>query len=157
MNFFLWNMLLALAWAFAVGDLSASSLAAGFLLGWAALWLGGGLLGSRPYTRRLVKIVEFAAFFARELLVANLRVARDVLTPKHYMRPAILAVPLDAQTDVEIVLLANLISLTPGTLSLDVSPDRRILFVHSMYTEDPETVKRQLKQGFERRVLELTR
>ncbi|REK18424.1 MAG: Na+/H+ antiporter subunit E [Planctomycetota bacterium] len=157
MIFFLWNLLLALAWAFAVGVPSTGNLLLGFALGWGVLWLGRSILGSGDYTRRIAKIAEFAVFFAWKLLVANIRVARDVLTVKNYMQPAILAVPLDARTDAEIVLLANLISLTPGTLSLDVSHDRRFLYVHSMYTDDPEQAKLQLKQGFERRVLEVLR
>ena len=157
MIFFLWNMMLALVWTFAIGDLTASSLAIGFVLGWLVLCLGRDVIGSRDYTRRTRKIAELAGFFAWELLLANLRVAWDVLTVKHYMRPAIVAVPLEAATDGEITLLANLISLTPGTLVIDISPDRRVLFVHSMYTNDPGRVRQQLKEGFERRVLEVLR
>jgi multicomponent Na+:H+ antiporter subunit E len=154
---FLWNVMLALVWTFAIGDLTASSLAIGFVLGWFVLWLGRDVVGARDYTRRTRKIAELAGFFAWELLVANLRVAWDVVTLRHYMRPAIVAVPLDVTTDGAITLLSNLISLTPGTLIIDISPDRRILYVHSMYTDDPEVVKRQLKEGFERRVLEVMR
>lgn len=157
MIYFLWNVMLALVWTFAIGDLTASSLAIGFVLGWMALWLGRDVIGARDYTWRTRKIIELAAFFAWELVLANLRVAWDVLTAKHHMRPAILAVPLEARTDAEITLLANLISLTPGTLIVDISPDRQFLYVHSMYTDDPEQVKQQLKQGFERRVLEVLR
>jgi multicomponent Na+:H+ antiporter subunit E len=72
------------------------------------------------------------------------------------MRPGIIAIPLDARTDLEITLLANLITLTPGTLSLDVSADRRVLYIHVMYidNDDIEAVRRNIKDGFERRVLE---
>jgi len=73
------------------------------------------------------------------------------------MRPGILAVPLDAQSDAEITLLANLLTLTPGTLSLDVSPDRRFLYVHIMYITDADATRRRIKDGFERRVLEVLR
>ena len=66
-------------------------------------------------------------------------------------------VPLDATTDAEIALLANLVTLTPGTLSLDVSADRRVLYVHGMFVDDPDELRRAVKQGFERRVLELLR
>ena len=68
-----------------------------------------------------------------------------------------MAVPLDARTDAEITLFANVVSLTPGSLSLEVSPDRRTLYVHAMFLDDPDTFCRELKQGFERRVLELMR
>jgi multicomponent Na+:H+ antiporter subunit E len=73
------------------------------------------------------------------------------------MRPGVVAVPLDARTDAEITLLANLITLTPGTLSLDVSADRSFLYVHAMYVDDVNDVKRQIKDGFERRLLEVMR
>lgn len=65
--------------------------------------------------------IRFRGYFLWQLLLSNLRVAYDVITPRLYMRPGILAVPLDAEIDLEITLLANLITLTPGTLSLDVS------------------------------------
>ena len=89
------------------------------------------------------------------LVLANLRVAHDVITPRLYARPAIIAVPLEARTDLEITLLANLISLTPGSLSLDVSPDKSCMFVHGMFVDDPEAFRREIKDGFERRIGEL--
>ena len=68
-----------------------------------------------------------------------------------------MAVPLDAETDVEITLLANLITMTPGSLSIDVSDDRGVIYVHSMFIDDPEEFRRTIKDDFERRVLELLR
>ena len=65
--------------------------------------------------------------------------------------------PLDAKTDAEITLLANVVTLTPGTLSLDVSPDRSTLYVHAMFLESPEALRRDIKEGFEKRILELLR
>jgi multicomponent Na+:H+ antiporter subunit E len=75
------------------------------------------------------------------------------------MNPAILALPLDVNTDREIVTLATLITFTPGTLSLEISPDRKFLYVHEMYVPngDVEKVKQKLKNGFERRLIQLTR
>jgi multicomponent Na+:H+ antiporter subunit E len=66
-------------------------------------------------------------------------------------------VPLDAKTDFEIMMVANLISLTPGTLSIDLSEDRRYLYVHVMFMQDVAEVRRELKQGLEKRVLEVLR
>lgn len=105
------------------------------------------------------QVVYFVLFFLWELWVANLRVAFDVLTPPYQMKPGIIAVPLDARTDAEITLLTNLITLTPGTLSLDISTDRRVLYVHTMYIDrgDIDRARRQIKEGFERRVLEVLR
>ena len=63
--------------------------------------------------------------------------------------------PLDVKSDAGILLVANLIALTPGTLSLDLSRDRRTLYVHAMFIDDPDALRRELKQGMERRVIEV--
>ncbi len=107
--------------------------------------------------RKIPQLLSFLLFYLRELLRANLRVAHDAVTPTHHMRPAILAVPLEARTDFEILLLANLITMTPGSLSLEVSRDRRTLFVHVMYVADPEKMRREIQTHIERRVLDLLR
>jgi len=84
-------------------------------------------------------------------------VAYDVITPTFYMKPGIVAIPLSAETDLEITLLANLISLTPGTLSLDISDDRKVLYVHGMFINDKDEFIEGVKSGFERRLLEIMR
>lgn len=86
-------------------------------------------------------LVYFIVYFCYEVVRANIRVAIEVGTVKFSMEPGIRAVPLDAKTDFEIAMLSNLITLTPGTLSLDVSEDRRTVFVHTMYRADIEDFK----------------
>ena len=157
MNHFVYNVLLAFVWAFSMGELTLGQLLTGFALGYLVLCASRNLIGCGGYCRRVIMLLRFVGFFLWQIVKTNLRVAYEVLTPTHYMRPGILAMPLDAKTDLEITLLANLISLTPGTLSLDISPDRRFLFVHSMYIRDFEQEKRALKDGFERRLLEILR
>ena len=157
MKVFLLNLLLALLWAAAVGSIDAAHLVVGGVIGYAVLWLTRSVLGPTLYFARLPRPIGFAVFFLRELVLSNLRVAWDVLTPRPHRRPGVVAVPLDAATDAEITLLANLLTLTPGTLSLDVSPDRRVLYVHGMFIDDPEATRRGIKQEYERRVLELLR
>jgi multicomponent Na+:H+ antiporter subunit E len=115
------------------------------------------LLGPTQYFRKLPESIRFTFFFLRELIHSNLRVAWDVISPKSRRKPGIVAIPLDARTDIEITFLANLITLTPGTLSLDVSDDRSVLYVHGMFVEDVQLMREQIKNGFERRVLELLR
>ncbi len=152
-----WNLALAAVWAAALGEFSLVNLGVGFALGFAILAVGGGAFGTSRYPEKSLRFVEFAAFFLGQLLLSSIRVASDVLTPTHQARPAIVAVPLDAETDAEITLLANLVSLTPGSLSLDVSDDRSVLYVHVMFLDDVEACRREIKDGFERRVLELLR
>lgn len=154
MNLLLLNIFLAIGWASLMGSFSLASLAAGFVVGYLALWIARPLFGESTYFLRVWRVLRLAGLFLYELLVSSLRVAWDVVTPAHLSRPGIIAMPLDAKGDTEILLVASLISLTPGTLSLDVSPDRKTLYVHGMFVEDPEALKRELKEGMERSVIE---
>jgi multicomponent Na+:H+ antiporter subunit E len=95
-------------------------------------------------------------FFTKELIMANLKVAYDVLTPTNLMKPGVIAMPLRAKTDMEITILANAISLTPGSLSLDVSTDRLVLYVHVMYLYDEQEVLSELKR-LETKILRVMR
>ena len=157
MNYFLLNIGLALVWVILTGAFGPINLAVGFVLGYLTLRLAQRVLGASAYFSKVWQIGGFVLFFLRELLTANIRVAIDVLTPKHHMQPRVLAVPLDALTDTEITFFANALSLTPGTLSLDVSTDRRVLYIHAMYAADAEATRRVIKAGLEWRVLGLTR
>ena len=129
----------------------------GFVLGFLVLFFSRRVVGSPNYFVKVRQVVGLILFFIWELVLANLRVAYDVLTPRHLMRPGVIAIPLEAKTDIEITILSNLITLTPGTLSLDVSADRRVLYIHAMYIGDIDDVRRKIKNGFERRVLEVLR
>jgi multicomponent Na+:H+ antiporter subunit E len=158
MTTFVWNLLLALIWATVLDDLSPRGLLIGFVVSY--LMLGAawrlGLGESRAggsYFRKVFESVAFVAWFARELTVANVRMIRYTVSPLRAMSPGIVAVPLDDDlTDLEITTLANLVSLTPGTLSLDVTPDRRTLYVHAMDASDPAAVRAEVKDGFEVRI-----
>src|SRR5690625_7204134 len=86
----------------------------------------------------------FLGFFIKELVKANFKVAFDVATPLWYMKPGVIALPITAETDVEITILANFISLTPGTLILDVSSDRRGLFSHGRFLFQEDEVVAEL-------------
>ncbi len=157
MNLFLVNIFLALGFSALLGRLNLSGFIAGFVVGYLALWLSKPLYGKTGYFERLPKVLGLITYFGKELLISNLKVLWDVITPRHISRPGIIALPLDARTDAEIMLVANLISLTPGTLSLDLSEDRRLLYIHVMFLDDIERTRREIKQGLERRVLEVMR
>jgi multicomponent Na+:H+ antiporter subunit E len=152
---FLLNILLALSWMALTGQFSPTNFLEGFVLGYLMLWLVQRTLGASTYFSKVRQVLSFVAFFAAELLLANLRVAYSVLAPHKSLRPGVVAIPLDVETDMEITLLVNLITLTPGTLSLDVSADRQVLYVHTLYVDDVDEFRCQIKQGFERRVREL--
>ena len=155
MNAFSWNLVLALIWASVSGEFSLFTLTVGFVLGY--LILGFALRdvpGFAQYGRKVPKVLLLLLLFLRDLVLSNLRVAYDVLTPTHYMNPAVVAIPLDAKTEGAITILANMISLTPGTLSMDVSSDRKVLYLHVMYLDNEEDLKRQIK-SLETRIIEI--
>lgn len=107
--------------------------------------------------RKPLRLLSFLLFYLKEVIISNFRVAYDVLTPTNYANPAIIAMPLDARTDFEILMVANLISMTPGTMSLDVSTDRKTLYIHAMFVEDVEQLKIELKDSIEKKVLAFLR
>ncbi len=154
---FLWNVLLALIWASLSGEFSVMNLVAGFILGFAVLWLMQPMTGKATYFTRVGKGLELAFFFLKELIVANFSMAYYVIGPRERMRPGVMAIPLEPAKDLSITLLANMITLTPGTLSLDVSPDRKYLFIHNIAVNDLERSRKAIKETFERRILEVTR
>lgn len=157
MNNFLLNVLLAIVWMFITGNISYINFIEGFTVGFVILWVSKYATGSSKYLNRVPRFIGFVLYFIYELILANLKVTFDVITPKHRMKPSIVAIPLTVDRDFEITILANLITLTPGTLSLDISNDKKVLYVHSMYISDPEEFRKEIKEGFERKILEITR
>jgi multicomponent Na+:H+ antiporter subunit E len=154
---FLWNILLALVWAAVTGRFNLSNVVVGIVLGYAVLFVAQPLMGPSNYFTRIHHAIAFAFFYVWQLVLANLRVASDVMTPGASARPGVLAIPLEAKSDAEITMLANLITLTPGSVSLDVSSDRRFLYLHAMYIDDVDQYREDVKTSFERRVLKVLR
>lgn len=156
MNLFALNILLAVVWAALWAAFTLPALLSGFVIGYGALWLVQPLFGERsPYFLRVWRAIRLMLFFLWELVVSSIRVAWDIVTPSHYSNPAIVEMPLDVESDIEILLVTTLISLTPGTLSLDVTPDRKTLIVHAMFADDPDALVREMKDGMERMVKEV--
>jgi len=162
------NLLLALAWmllnkAFGLADLIVG-LSFGFLVirvSWRALHNEPFSLRRyfRFYTRRPLQTtwlwIKFLGFGLVEIVKANIAVTKAVLSPTLKLRPGIVAIPLDLKSDAGITTLANLITLTPGTVTLDVSSDRKTLYIHALEVGDVEQLRRDTKELFERRVQEL--
>lgn len=153
----LMNILLTFVWVALTGNFDFTNFLFGFLLSFGIMWLISRGNGDTRYFTFVLKVIAFIGFFFKELIKANIEVAYDVITPSFHMTPGIVRVPLEAKTNMEITFLANLISLTPGTLSLDVSDDQKVLYVHSMYITDKEEFIRGIKDGFEKRLLAILR
>jgi multicomponent Na+:H+ antiporter subunit E len=153
------NLMLMLAWCGSFGSFGPWTLLTGFVAGFAVLYLTRRVWGDPEpqYFRKTFAFLSFFGFYANALLQSSILIARQVLSPRITARPGVIAVPLEAERDLEIAALANLITLTPGTLSLDVSEDRSTLYVHAMFFDDPEVVLDDIKNNFERRLLEFLR
>jgi multicomponent Na+:H+ antiporter subunit E len=148
---------LVLLWAAITANFSTPNLALGALVALGALaFLRRSF--SRPIRYHKVRsLLGLSISFCVELMLSAIRVARVILTPDldHVLRPAILAFPLGVKSDAEIATLANMITLTPGTLSIDVSEDRTMLYVHVLQYTTREAFIAELQKGFERQVREV--
>lgn len=157
MNLFLANLLLALAWAAVTGSFELINIVFGFVLGAVALTVIQEQVGAVGYLSRLYRIASLLVLFVYELILSATRVAILVLSPRMNLKPGILAYPLKVDRDLEITILANLITLTPGTLSVDVSQDRKTLYIHALDCSDPDAIRTDIAEGFERKILEAFR
>ena len=148
------NLLMAIVWAAVTGSASLHNLIFGFLLSTLTLGLIREQINGTGYIRRVLKIASLARLFFVELAKSAGKVALMVVSPKLDIKPGIFAYPLTVTRDFEITLLANLITLTPGTLSVDVSDDRKTLYVHAIDCSDLEGARRDIAEGFERKIRE---
>ncbi|GGY46896.1 hypothetical protein GCM10011297_19760 [Bacterioplanes sanyensis] len=154
---FLFNLLLALSWLLLTNTFTLLNVLFGFALGFVVIGLIHRTVPALYfYPKRLPRAIRFVLFFIKELVIANWRVATDIVTPIWYMHPGVIAMPLTAKTEFEIALVANIISLTPGTLSMEVSEDKKTLFVHAMFLDDEQKLRGDLKE-IEQRLLQVLR
>lgn len=151
------TLVLALGWTGITGSFAGANLLLGLAIGGLAVWLLREHLAAPAALRKLRAAAGLALFFAWELLKSAVRVALVVIRPDigAAVRPAIVAVPLTLESDAGIALLANMITLTPGTLSIDVAADRSVLYVHVLEFAGKEALLADIAGGFERRVKEL--
>jgi len=141
MNNLATNMIFAATWAILFGEFTWLTMLSGFVVGYFTLWLLQPLMGTQSsYFKRVWYWIKLVVMFHYELMMSSIEVLWDIVTPTHRANPAFIDVPLDVKTDAGIFLVTNLITLTPGTLSIDVSPDRKTLTIHAMFVEDPQTV-----------------
>lgn len=154
---FLLNVMLTLIWIAITGTFTYLNFILGFIISYFVLWIISRNSEDKRYFTIAFKIIGFFFFFLYEMLRANWQVAYEVMTSNLHMKPGIVKINLDAKTDLEITLLSNLISLTPGTLVVDVSDDRKVMYVHGMYLQDREKFIESIKAGLEKPLLNIMR
>ncbi|CAG9620985.1 Na+/H+ antiporter subunit E [Sutcliffiella rhizosphaerae] len=152
------NLVIAFAWMlFSNSPVGFNNFLVGYVIGILILLFFRRFLRSDFYMRRVWASMKLAFLFIMELIKANIDVLRVVLKPKLDNKPGIVAVPTKLTTDWEITLLAALISLTPGTLSMDFSKDGKHIYVHALDISNKEQMIRDIQESFERAIMEVTR
>ncbi|WP_102264177.1 Na+/H+ antiporter subunit E [Mesobacillus jeotgali] len=151
------NFILAFVWMFLKTSYSPASFFVGYFFGLLIIYIFRRFFTSRFYLLRVVAVLNLIYIFTLELILSNVAVLKAVLRPKLNIKPGIFAFPTELKEDWEITMLANLITLTPGTLVVDVSPDNRILYVHAMDITDADEAIQSIKNTFEKAIMEVSR
>ena len=143
------SAILVVIWLLLVNQLNVGHLLLGMLLGWAVPLYTARFWPDQVRVRRPLLLLRFITVVLYDILVANVAVARLILGRQERLEPAFLVLPLRLRSDVAISLLANTISLTPGTVSTYLSADRRCLIIHSLHTTEPEELLATIRQRYE--------
>lgn len=151
------NLLLAFLWLTLTGSLSYSNFLFGYIAGFFILWILNRNEGDQRYFLKVPKAIGFLLFFLYEMIVANLQVAYDVITPNYFFTPGVIKYQMKAKTDLEINLLSAVIALTPGTIVIDVSDDKKSIYIHVMYLKDRETFLSYIENVLEKKLLDVLR
>ncbi|WP_174728259.1 Na+/H+ antiporter subunit E [Mesobacillus harenae] len=151
------NIVLAFVYMFLKVSASPVTFLVGYFFGLLVIFIFRRFFQSRFYLLRIVAVINLFFLFIKELILSNIAVLRVILKPKLDIRPGIFALPTELKEDWEITVLANLITLTPGTLVIDVSDDNKILYVHAMDLADAEEAINSIKQTFEKAIMEVSK
>lgn len=127
---------ITLAWIALWGDLSWANLVGGALVAVGVLTAVRLPVTDAPYRMALLPALTYLAVFVKDLTVATAEVARQVFWPVDRLRPAVLEVPLAGNDPGVLSLVANTITLTPGTLTLEVDRDEGVLWIHLLHLEE---------------------
>ncbi|MGM0845877.1 MAG: Na+/H+ antiporter subunit E [Bacillota bacterium] len=151
------NFFLAFLWMFLQVSFTSTSFIIGYILGLIVTFAFRRFFSSRFYMERIVAVIKLILLFLKELILSNIEVVKTLLKPKLDIEPGIFALPTELKQNWEITLLANLISLTPGTLVMDVSYDNKILYIHTLDIPDVDKAVNDIKNTFEKAILEVSR
>ncbi len=151
------NFVLAFVWMFLTVSYTQSSFIIGYLLGLGILFIMRRFFPSRFYVERLWAIIVLFFIFIRELILSNIQVLIAVLRPRMNIKPAIFALETELQDDWEITLLSSLITLTPGTVVINISDDQKTLYIHALHVDDVDEAVQSIKDSFEKAIVEVSR
>ncbi|MCB5175381.1 MULTISPECIES: Na+/H+ antiporter subunit E [Microvirga] len=150
------SVVIAIVWILLVNEITAGQIVIGIFLGWAIPKLTSPYWPDRPRIRRPGAVIAYMGIVLWDIVVSNIQVAYWVLFRRgNSLRSRFVTVPLDLTTAEAITALAGTITMTPGTVSADLSADGRSLLVHCLETDDPDATVAQIKDRYERRLKEI--
>ena len=150
------TLFVAVIWLGLANEISVGTLVMGLVLGLVLPVLTGPFWPDAPRLRAPLKILDYFCVVAWDIVLANLQVARLILfVPADRLRSAFVTIPLDLRTPEAITVLAGTITMTPGTLSAELSADGRSLLVHGLDVPDPDGLVAEIKSRYEARLLEI--
>lgn len=151
------NLLIALMWMFLGESYSIAGFVTGYIVGIVLLFLLRRFLKGPFYLWRGYKILVLALIFIKELFLSNFEITKLVYARRLDINPGIFTLETELETDWEITLLATLITLTPGTVTMAVSPNKKELYIHAMDIVDMKDAVHAIKNSFEKHIMEVTR
>jgi multicomponent Na+:H+ antiporter subunit E len=151
------NVFLAWVWMFLKVSYETVDFFIGYFFGIVIIFSFRRFFSSRFYLYRVLAVIRLLIIFIKELILSNIAVLKVILKPKLDVRPGIFALETELERDWEITVLANLITLTPGTLVIDVSPENKVLYIHAMDIPDVEEAIKAIKNTFEKAIMEVSR
>lgn len=156
---FLLNLLLSLVWVALTGHLNYINFLFGFFLGFWILWVLARTRDSneKDYFFKVPRLLLFSVFFLYDMLRANLEVTKEILTPRFQLKPAVIAFEHNLKSDFEITMLCNLIALTPGTMVLKISEDKKYLYIHTFNMKNKAKFVEHLRNGIEKKLIDIIR
>ena len=146
---------LTLLWILLMNAVSAGTLLFGLLLGWAIPFATERYWPERVRVRRPMTLLRYIGIVLLDIVKGSFLVAYRILRGPKALRPAFVVIPLRLRSDLGISLLANTISLTPGTVSALLSKDRRSLTVHALHADDPSAIAQEIQQRYEEPLLKI--
>nr|WP_309100305.1 Na+/H+ antiporter subunit E [Fredinandcohnia onubensis] len=151
------NIFIAVSWMFISNSYDFGAFFGGYLIGLFLIFILRRSFSHRFYLHNVWAVIKLILIFFRELVLSNYAIMKVVVKPKLDIKPGIFALPIQVEKDWEIMVLSNLITLTPGTLVMDISDDKKLIYVHAMDLQDADEAIDSIKSTFEKAIMEVSR
>ncbi|WP_203248170.1 Na+/H+ antiporter subunit E [Sporosarcina beigongshangi] len=153
------NLFIAFLWMTLMDEdeLRFTTFFAGFLVGIGIIFFMHRFLGTQFYLRRVYSTIKLIFIFISELTQSSIIVLKQILSPRLKIKPGIFKYETVLKSDVEVTMLSLLLTLTPGSVVMEVSPEGNVLYIHAMDVEQSKDALLNQLGNFEKAIMEVTR